>query len=239
MLTFCASLCWRVSVCPCWQHRPAILWYAKNKSYFWNLQKQNFFIQCLWSMFLQLLNSGPSTISKASLDVLWPHRLKDDFLLYITSFKTDGPINCTTDQEINPLNVSVTHAHTHIIMLALEKIEFVRSWCVCLCVRSHFRPRWHHRRTQAWSHPEKERLKDETGTTSRKETWKPGTVRVTSRYWYHCRTVRLWSCCVLLCLMLCVCVCVSLGLCHSWLSEAPLSSRPPGEKTKCHSLYLC
>ncbi|XP_008327192.1 integrin alpha-V [Cynoglossus semilaevis] len=54
----------------------------------------------------ELLNSGPSTISKASLDVLWPHRLKDDFLLYITSFKTDGPINCTTDQEINPLNVS-------------------------------------------------------------------------------------------------------------------------------------
>uniref|UniRef100_A0A8C9Z7G6 Integrin, alpha V n=1 Tax=Sander lucioperca TaxID=283035 RepID=A0A8C9Z7G6_SANLU len=52
----------------------------------------------------ELLNSGPSTISKASLEVEWPSRYKNGSLLYITSFDTDGPINCTSDTEINPLN---------------------------------------------------------------------------------------------------------------------------------------
>ncbi|XP_078118872.1 LOW QUALITY PROTEIN: integrin alpha-V [Sander vitreus] len=54
----------------------------------------------------ELLNSGPSTISKASLEVEWPSQYKNGSLLYITSFDTDGPINCTSDTEINPLNVS-------------------------------------------------------------------------------------------------------------------------------------
>uniref|UniRef100_A0A8C6LAM1 Integrin, alpha V n=1 Tax=Nothobranchius furzeri TaxID=105023 RepID=A0A8C6LAM1_NOTFU len=56
----------------------------------------------------ELLNNGPSTFSKASLNVMWPYRLKNGSLLYITSFDTEGPINCTTDVEINPLNVSVS-----------------------------------------------------------------------------------------------------------------------------------
>uniref|UniRef100_A0A4W6EQI5 Integrin, alpha V n=1 Tax=Lates calcarifer TaxID=8187 RepID=A0A4W6EQI5_LATCA len=50
---------------------------------------------------------GPSTFSKASLKVEWPYQFKNDSLLYITSYETEGPINCTTDIEINPLNVSV------------------------------------------------------------------------------------------------------------------------------------
>ncbi|XP_059198373.1 integrin alpha-V [Centropristis striata] len=54
----------------------------------------------------ELHNSGPSTISKASLVVKWPYRLKNGSLLYITSFDTEGPINCSTEVEINPLNVS-------------------------------------------------------------------------------------------------------------------------------------
>uniref|UniRef100_A0A3Q3MB52 Integrin, alpha V n=1 Tax=Mastacembelus armatus TaxID=205130 RepID=A0A3Q3MB52_9TELE len=54
----------------------------------------------------ELLNSGPSTISKASLEVQWPYHYKNGSLLYITSYETEGPINCTTDIEINPLNVS-------------------------------------------------------------------------------------------------------------------------------------
>ncbi|XP_018529702.1 integrin alpha-V isoform X2 [Lates calcarifer] len=54
----------------------------------------------------ELLNSGPSTFSKASLKVEWPYQFKNDSLLYITSYETEGPINCTTDIEINPLNVS-------------------------------------------------------------------------------------------------------------------------------------
>ncbi|XP_061579294.1 integrin alpha-V isoform X2 [Cololabis saira] len=54
----------------------------------------------------ELLNNGPSTFSKAMLEVDWPYRYKNGSLLYITSFETEGPINCTTDVEINPLNVS-------------------------------------------------------------------------------------------------------------------------------------
>uniref|UniRef100_A0A8C3G276 Integrin, alpha V n=1 Tax=Cyclopterus lumpus TaxID=8103 RepID=A0A8C3G276_CYCLU len=52
----------------------------------------------------ELLNRGPSTISKAALEVEWPYQYKNGSLLYITRFDTDGPINCTTDVEINPLN---------------------------------------------------------------------------------------------------------------------------------------
>ncbi|XP_047225545.1 integrin alpha-V [Girardinichthys multiradiatus] len=54
----------------------------------------------------ELLNNGPSTFSKASLDVDWPYRFRNGSLLYITNFDTEGPIKCTTDVEINPLNVS-------------------------------------------------------------------------------------------------------------------------------------
>ncbi|XP_041857614.1 integrin alpha-V [Melanotaenia boesemani] len=54
----------------------------------------------------ELLNNGPSTFSKASLEVEWPYHYRNGSLLYITSFDTEGPINCTTDIEINPLNVS-------------------------------------------------------------------------------------------------------------------------------------
>ncbi|XP_054642712.1 integrin alpha-V [Dunckerocampus dactyliophorus] len=54
----------------------------------------------------ELLNSGPSTFSKAALEVEWPYHYKNGSLLYITSFDTEGPINCTTDVEINPRNVS-------------------------------------------------------------------------------------------------------------------------------------
>lgn len=54
----------------------------------------------------ELLNNGPSTISKAALEVEWPYQFKNGSLLYITSFETEGPMNCTTDMEINPLNIS-------------------------------------------------------------------------------------------------------------------------------------
>ncbi|XP_076013991.1 integrin alpha-V [Genypterus blacodes] len=54
----------------------------------------------------ELVNNGPSTFSKAVLNVEWPNQLNNGSLLYITHFETDGPINCTTDMEINPLNVS-------------------------------------------------------------------------------------------------------------------------------------
>lgn len=61
----------------------------------------------------QLLNSGPSTVSKAALRVDWPYQFRNGSLLYITSYETEGPINCTTDMEINSLNISVRNTHTH------------------------------------------------------------------------------------------------------------------------------
>uniref|UniRef100_A0A3Q3F277 Integrin, alpha V n=1 Tax=Labrus bergylta TaxID=56723 RepID=A0A3Q3F277_9LABR len=70
----------------------------------------------------ELLNSGPSTFSKASLEVELPYHYKNDSLLYVVSFETEGPINCTTDIELNPLNLSVreqdTHTHTQIISVS-------------------------------------------------------------------------------------------------------------------------
>uniref|UniRef100_A0A667WZW9 Integrin, alpha V n=1 Tax=Myripristis murdjan TaxID=586833 RepID=A0A667WZW9_9TELE len=54
----------------------------------------------------ELHNGGPSTFSKAVLNVNWPYGLQNGSLLYIIMLDTEGPINCTTDMEINPLNIS-------------------------------------------------------------------------------------------------------------------------------------
>ncbi|CAB1346903.1 unnamed protein product, partial [Coregonus sp. 'balchen'] len=55
-----------------------------------------------------LRNRGPSTFSKAMLDIEWPYRFNNGSLLYITKLEVDGDggMNCSTDMEINPLNVS-------------------------------------------------------------------------------------------------------------------------------------
>uniref|UniRef100_A0A8C7CD45 Integrin, alpha V n=1 Tax=Oncorhynchus kisutch TaxID=8019 RepID=A0A8C7CD45_ONCKI len=59
----------------------------------------------------ELRNRGPSTFSKAMLDIEWPYRFNNGSLLYITKLEVDGDggMNCSTDMEINPLNVSVRH----------------------------------------------------------------------------------------------------------------------------------
>lgn len=54
----------------------------------------------------ELRNNGPSTFSKAMLDIQVPYRLSNSSLLYITKYEVDGPMNCSTDMEINPLNLS-------------------------------------------------------------------------------------------------------------------------------------
>uniref|UniRef100_A0A8C7K471 Integrin, alpha V n=1 Tax=Oncorhynchus kisutch TaxID=8019 RepID=A0A8C7K471_ONCKI len=56
----------------------------------------------------ELRNRGPSTFSKAILDIEWPYRFNNGSLLYITKLEVDGGMNCSTDMEINPLNVSVS-----------------------------------------------------------------------------------------------------------------------------------
>ncbi|XP_048834003.1 integrin alpha-V isoform X2 [Brienomyrus brachyistius] len=54
----------------------------------------------------ELRNNGPSTVSKAMVDIQCPYRLGSSPLLYITSYEVDGPMNCSTSIQINPLNVS-------------------------------------------------------------------------------------------------------------------------------------
>ncbi|XP_046903287.1 integrin alpha-V [Hypomesus transpacificus] len=53
----------------------------------------------------ELRNNGPSTFSKAVLDIDWPYSFNNGSLLYITKLEMDGPITCSTDFDINPLNV--------------------------------------------------------------------------------------------------------------------------------------
>uniref|UniRef100_A0A6Q2XII7 Integrin alpha-2 domain-containing protein n=1 Tax=Esox lucius TaxID=8010 RepID=A0A6Q2XII7_ESOLU len=55
----------------------------------------------------ELRNHGPSTFSKALLDIEWPYQFNNGSLLYITKLEVDG-MNCTTEMEINPLNVSIS-----------------------------------------------------------------------------------------------------------------------------------
>uniref|UniRef100_A0A672QB53 Integrin alpha-V-like n=1 Tax=Sinocyclocheilus grahami TaxID=75366 RepID=A0A672QB53_SINGR len=55
----------------------------------------------------ELRNTGPSTFSKAILDVQWPYRFNNGSLLYITKFEVDGNMNCSSNRELNPLNVTV------------------------------------------------------------------------------------------------------------------------------------
>uniref|UniRef100_A0A673NL01 Integrin alpha-V-like n=1 Tax=Sinocyclocheilus rhinocerous TaxID=307959 RepID=A0A673NL01_9TELE len=55
----------------------------------------------------ELRNTGPSTFSKAILDVQWPYRFNNGSLLYITKIEVDGNMNCSSNRELNPLNVTV------------------------------------------------------------------------------------------------------------------------------------
>lgn len=56
----------------------------------------------------QLRNTGPSTFSKGILDVKWPYRFNNGSLLYITKIEVDGNMNCSSNRELNPLNVTVS-----------------------------------------------------------------------------------------------------------------------------------
>ncbi|KAG5269501.1 hypothetical protein AALO_G00202750 [Alosa alosa] len=54
----------------------------------------------------ELRNNGPSVISKATMDVLWPSTFNNDSLLYITTYEHEGPIQCRTDTPVNSLNLT-------------------------------------------------------------------------------------------------------------------------------------
>uniref|UniRef100_A0A4W3IZX7 Integrin, alpha V n=1 Tax=Callorhinchus milii TaxID=7868 RepID=A0A4W3IZX7_CALMI len=53
----------------------------------------------------ELRNNGPSTFSKAILDLNWPYRYKENYLLYVMKYTTEGPMNCSSDKIINPLKL--------------------------------------------------------------------------------------------------------------------------------------
>uniref|UniRef100_H0VT70 Integrin alpha-V n=1 Tax=Cavia porcellus TaxID=10141 RepID=H0VT70_CAVPO len=56
----------------------------------------------------ELRNNGPSSFSKAMLNLQWPYRYNNNTLLYILHYDIDGPMNCTSDMEINPLRIQAT-----------------------------------------------------------------------------------------------------------------------------------
>ncbi|XP_067843797.1 integrin alpha-V [Heptranchias perlo] len=53
----------------------------------------------------ELRNNGPSAFSKAIFDLYWPYKYKEAYLLYIMEYTPEGPMNCTSDTIINPLNL--------------------------------------------------------------------------------------------------------------------------------------
>ncbi|XP_029821800.1 integrin alpha-V [Manacus vitellinus] len=53
----------------------------------------------------ELRNNGPSAFSKVMMTLQWPYKYKNNTLLYIVQYEIDGPMNCTSDMEINPLKI--------------------------------------------------------------------------------------------------------------------------------------
>ncbi|XP_063286248.1 integrin alpha-V [Pelobates fuscus] len=56
----------------------------------------------------ELRNNGPSTFSKAIMILNWPFRYNNNTLLYIVTYDIDGPMECTNNLEINPLQFKLT-----------------------------------------------------------------------------------------------------------------------------------
>uniref|UniRef100_A0A8C9W7D8 Integrin, alpha V n=1 Tax=Scleropages formosus TaxID=113540 RepID=A0A8C9W7D8_SCLFO len=89
----------------------------------------------------ELRNNGPSAFSEAVLDVEWPYTFENGSLLYIIKLEVDGPMNCRTDVEINPLNITVRNdakrRHVHRRDLedkqpedAVQTLDCVKAQCL-------------------------------------------------------------------------------------------------------------
>lgn len=61
----------------------------------------------------ELRNNGPSAFSKAILDLQWPYKFKENFLLYVMELKSEGPMMCTPGTIINPLNLKTAESKTN------------------------------------------------------------------------------------------------------------------------------
>uniref|UniRef100_A0A673GF59 Integrin alpha-5-like n=1 Tax=Sinocyclocheilus rhinocerous TaxID=307959 RepID=A0A673GF59_9TELE len=55
----------------------------------------------------ELVNNGPSRISHTLLQLKCPMRLQSNRLIYPLEVTTEGPVNCTTHNIVNPLNLKV------------------------------------------------------------------------------------------------------------------------------------
>lgn len=60
--------------------------------------------------FFQLVNNGPSRISHTLLELRCPLSVQGHSLLYPLEFSTEGPINCTSDKNMNHLRLQVSLA---------------------------------------------------------------------------------------------------------------------------------
>lgn len=60
----------------------------------------------------ELRNNGPSAFSKAMLTIQWPYKYKNNDLLYIVKYEIDGPMDCTSDVLINPLDLKLSTSQT-------------------------------------------------------------------------------------------------------------------------------
>uniref|UniRef100_A0A8B9H9B5 Integrin, alpha 5 (fibronectin receptor, alpha polypeptide) n=1 Tax=Astyanax mexicanus TaxID=7994 RepID=A0A8B9H9B5_ASTMX len=61
---------------------------------------------------LQLVNNGPSRISHTLLQLKCPMRLQGHRFLYPLEVTTQGPVNCTTHNIVNPMNLKLQQSST-------------------------------------------------------------------------------------------------------------------------------
>ncbi|KAM9828983.1 integrin alpha-5 [Syngnathus typhle] len=71
----------------------------------------------------ELVNNGPSRISHTLLELRCPLAAQGHNLLYPLEFSTEGPINCTSDSNVNRLQLRLQHTATESPHLALRAQE--------------------------------------------------------------------------------------------------------------------
>ncbi|KAE8292863.1 Integrin alpha-5 Fibronectin receptor subunit alpha Integrin alpha-F [Larimichthys crocea] len=71
----------------------------------------------------ELVNNGPSRISHTLLELRCPLRVQGHNLLYPLEFSTEGPINCTSDKNMNHLHLKLQRTSTDPPILALKANE--------------------------------------------------------------------------------------------------------------------
>ncbi|KAM8862945.1 integrin alpha-5 [Spinachia spinachia] len=71
----------------------------------------------------ELVNNGPSGISDTLLELRCPLRVQGQTLLYPLEFSVEGPINCTSDKNMNHLRLKLQHTSTEPPILALQAHE--------------------------------------------------------------------------------------------------------------------